>query len=176
MNIWHDISPKRVNKNVFTAVVEIPKGSKIKYELDKETGLLKMDRILHTSTHYPANYGFIPRTYAEDGDPLDFLMLCSETLVPLSLVQCKPIGVITMSDNGAADEKIICVPTEDPNYSVYTDIEQLPRHIFQEMSHFFSVYKQLEGKDTVIDEIQGAEKARDIIQSCIDRYIECFCK
>lgn len=176
MNIWHDISPKRVNKNVFTAVVEIPKGSKIKYELDKETGLLKMDRILHTSTHYPANYGFIPRTYAEDGDPLDFLMLCSETLVPLSLVQCKPIGVITMSDNGAADEKIICVPTEDPNYEVYTDIEQLPKHIFQEMSHFFSVYKQLEGKDTVIDEIQGAEKAREIIQSCIDRYIECFCK
>lgn len=176
MNIWHDISPKRVNSKVFTAVVEIPKGSKIKYELDKETGLLKMDRILHTSTHYPANYGFIPRTYAEDGDPLDFLMLCSETLVPLSLVQCKPIGVITMSDNGAADEKIICVPTEDPTYEVYTDIEQLPKHIFDEMSHFFSVYKQLEGKDTVIDEIQGADRAREIIQSCIDRYIECFCK
>lgn len=176
MNIWHDISPKRVKSNEFTAVVEIPKGSKIKYELDKETGLLKMDRILHTSTHYPANYGFIPRTYAEDGDPLDFLMLCSETLVPLSLVKCKPIGVIAMSDNGAADEKIICVPTEDPTYNLYTDIAQLPKHIFDEMSHFFSVYKQLEGKDTVIDEIQGAERAKEIIQSCIDRYIESYCK
>ncbi len=176
MNIWHDISPKRINCNEFDAVVEIPKGSKIKYELDKETGLLKMDRILYTSTHYPANYGFIPRTYAEDGDPLDFLMLCSETLVPLSLVKCKPIGVITMSDNGAADEKIICVPCEDPTYNLYTDIGQLPRHISDEMSHFFSVYKQLEGKDTVIDEVQGAEQAKQIIQSCIDRYIECFCK
>ena len=176
MNIWHDISPKKITKDKFTAVIEIPKGSKIKYELDKDTGLLKMDRILYTSTHYPANYGFIPRTFAEDDDPLDFLMLCSETLVPLSLVDCYPIGVISMSDNGAADEKIICIPFTDPTYNIYTDINQLPKHIFEEMSHFFQVYKQLEGKDTVIDEIQGAEKAKEIIQSCIDRYIECFCK
>ena len=176
MNIWHDISPKKISKAKFTAVIEIPKGSKIKYELDKDTGLLKMDRILYTSTHYPANYGFIPRTFAEDGDPLDVLLLCSETLVPLSLVECYPIGVIAMSDNGAADEKIICIPVNDPTYNHYTDIEQLPKHIFNEMSHFFQVYKQLEGKDTVIDEIQGAEKAIEIIQSCIDRYIECFCK
>ncbi|MBQ7756156.1 MAG: inorganic diphosphatase [Oscillospiraceae bacterium] len=176
MNIWHDISPKKITKDKFTAVIEIPKGSKIKYELDKDTGLLKMDRILYTSTHYPANYGFIPRTFAEDDDPLDFLMLCSETLVPLSLVECYPIGVISMSDNGAADEKIICIPFTDPTYNIYTDINQLPKHIFEEMSHFFQVYKQLEGKDTVIDEIQGAEKAKDIIQSCIDRYIDCFCK
>ncbi|MBQ8378340.1 MAG: inorganic diphosphatase [Oscillospiraceae bacterium] len=176
MNIWHDISPKKITKDKFTAVIEIPKGSKIKYELDKDTGLLKMDRILYTSTHYPANYGFIPRTFAEDDDPLDFLMLCSETLVPLSLVECYPIGVISMSDNGAADEKIICIPFTDPTYNIYTDINQLPKHIFEEMSHFFQVYKQLEGKDTVIDEIQGAEKAKEIIQSCIDRYIDCFCK
>ena len=176
MNIWHDISPKRINKSVFTAVIEIPRGSKIKYELDKETGFLMMDRILYTSTHYPANYGFIPRTYAEDGDPLDVLVLCSETLAPLSLVQCKPIGVIAMSDNGAADEKIICVPSNDPTYNPYNDIAQLPQHIFDEMSHFFSVYKQLEGKDTVIDEIQGAEKAMEIVQSCIDRYIDSYCK
>ncbi|MBE6836671.1 MAG: inorganic diphosphatase [Ruminococcus sp.] len=176
MNIWHDISPKKITKDKFTAVIEIPKGSKIKYELDKDTGLLKMDRILYTSTHYPANYGFIPRTFAEDDDPLDFLMLCSETLVPLSLVECYPIGVISMSDNGAADEKIICIPFTDPTYNIYTDINQLPKHIFEEMSHFFQVYKQLEGKDTVIDEIKGAEKAKEIIQSCIDRYIECFCK
>ena len=101
-NIWHDISPKAISKKKFTSVIEIPKGSKVKYELDKTTGLLKMDRILYTSTHYPANYGFIPRTYAEDGDPLDVLVLCSETLVPLSLVDCYPIGVISMLDNGAA--------------------------------------------------------------------------
>ncbi len=176
MNIWHDISPKRVHKDTFTAVIEIPKGSKIKYELDKETGLLRMDRILYTSTHYPANYGFIPRTYAEDGDPLDVLLLCSETLVPLSLVECLPIGVIAMSDNGAADEKIICVPCADPTYKDYTDISQLPKHIFDEMSHFFQVYKQLEGKDTVIDEIQGVERAKEIVQSCIDRYVDLFCK
>ena len=105
MNIWHDISPKAITKDLFTAVIEIPKGSKVKYELDKETGLLKMDRILYTSTHYPANYGFIPRTFADDGDPLDVLVLCSETLVPMSLVRCYPIGVISMLDNGAADEK-----------------------------------------------------------------------
>ncbi|MFT3952143.1 MAG: inorganic diphosphatase [Oscillospiraceae bacterium] len=176
MNIWHDISPKKITAEIFTAVIEIPKGSKVKYELDKDTGLLMMDRILYTSTHYPANYGFIPRTYADDGDPLDVLLLCSETLVPLSLVKCVPIGVIKMLDNGAADEKIICIPVTDPTYNYYTDISQLPAHIFTEMSHFFQVYKQLEGKETVIDEIQDAAAAREIIQSCIDRYIESFCK
>ncbi len=176
MNIWHDISPKKISKDRFTAVIEIPKGSKIKYELDKETGFLMMDRILYTSTHYPANYGFIPRTYAADGDPLDVLVLCSETLVPLALVTCVPIGVIKMSDNGADDEKIICVPANDPTYNCYTDIAQLPPHVFNEMSHFFSVYKQLEGKDTVIDEIKSADAAQEIVQSCMDRYVESFCK
>lgn len=176
MNIWHDISPKAITNKNFTAVIEIPKGSKVKYELDKTTGLLKMDRILYTSTHYPANYGFIPRTYAEDGDPLDVLVLCSETLVPLSLVDCYPIGVISMLDNGAADEKIIAIPFNDPTYNMYTDISQLPKHIFEEMSHFFTVYKQLEGKDTVIDDVKGEKEAVDIVQSCMDRYIEYYCK
>ena len=176
MNIWHDISHKHIHKDEFTAVIEIPKGSKVKYELDKTTGLLKMDRILYTSTHYPANYGFIPRTYAEDGDPLDVLVLCSETLVPLSLVDCYPIGVISMLDNGAADEKIIAIPFNDPTYNMYTDISQLPAHIFDEMSHFFTVYKQLEGKDTVIDDVKGEQEAVEIVQSCMDRYIEYYCK
>lgn len=176
MNIWHDISPKAVSKNAFTAVIEISKGSKVKYELDKETGLLKMDRILYTSTHYPANYGFIPRTYADDGDPLDVLVLCSETLLPMSLVKCYPIGVISMLDNGAADEKIICIPENDPTYNMYKDISNLPKHIFDEMSHFFSVYKALENKDTVIDDVKGAEAAKEIVQHCIDNYIECYCK
>ncbi|EGC01535.1 MULTISPECIES: inorganic diphosphatase [Ruminococcus] len=176
MNIWHDISPKSISKNKFTAVVEISKGSKVKYELDKATGLLKMDRILYTSTHYPANYGFIPRTYAEDGDPLDVLVLCSETLEPLSLVDCYPIGMIMMMDNGAADEKIICIPLNDPTYNMYRDISELPKHIFDEMKHFFTVYKALENKDTVIDDVKGVDAAVETIESCIDRYIECFCK
>ena len=176
MNILHDISPKEISSESFTAVIEIPAGSKVKYELDKTTGLLKMDRILYTSTHYPANYGFIPRTYAEDGDPLDVLVLCSETLVPLSLVDCYPIGVISMLDNGAADEKIIAIPFNDPTYNMYTDISQLPAHIFDEMSHFFTVYKQLEGKDTVIDDVKGEQEAVEIVQSCMDRYIEYYCK
>ncbi|WP_295154422.1 inorganic diphosphatase [uncultured Ruminococcus sp.] len=176
MNIWHDISPKAISKNSFTAVVEISKGSKVKYELDKATGLLKMDRILYTSTHYPANYGFIPRTYAEDGDPLDVLVLCSETLEPMSLVDCYPIGMIMMMDNGAADEKIICIPFNDPTYNVYKDISELPNHIFDEMKHFFTVYKALENKDTVIDDVKNVEEAVKTIESCIDRYIEHFCK
>lgn len=176
MNIWHDINPKEISCEDFISVIEIPKGSKVKYELDKETGLLKMDRILYTSTHYPANYGFIPRTYAEDGDPLDVLVLCSETLAPLSLVECRAIGVILMLDNGANDEKIICIPVNDPNYNQYTDIANLPKHVFDEMTHFFTVYKQLEGKDTVIDDVRDAAEAKKIISSCIDRYIENFCR
>lgn len=176
MNIWHDISPKSISKSKFTAVIEIPKGSKVKYELDKNTGLLKMDRILYTSTHYPANYGFIPRTYAEDGDPLDVLVLCSETLEPLSLVDCYPIGMIMMMDNGAKDEKIICIPFNDPTYNVYKDISELPSHIFDEMKHFFSVYKTLENKETVIDDVKGTQEAIDTVDSCINRYIECYCK
>ncbi len=175
-NIWHNFSPKKINKNDFFAVTEIPKSSKVKYELDKDTGFLLMDRILHTSTHYPANYGFIPRTLAEDGDPLDVLILCSETLYPLSIVKCYPIGVISMIDSGFADDKIIAIPFNDPTYNSYSDIEQLPKHIFNEMSHFFSVYKALENKDTAIDEIKSTASAIEIIQQSIDRYIEIFCK
>ncbi|MBR2054633.1 MAG: inorganic diphosphatase [Clostridia bacterium] len=175
-NIWHDISPSRITKNDFIAVIEIEKGSKKKYELDKETGHLILDRILYTSTHYPANYGLIPRTYADDGDPLDVLLLCSEVIQPLSLVRCYPIGVITMKDQGRLDEKIIAIPFHDPTYNTYRDVSELPAHIFQEMSHFFTVYKNLEGKETVVDELAGAEAAKDVIQKCLDAYIEKFCR
>lgn len=175
-NIWHDISPKRINPNDFICVVEISKGSKKKYELDKETGLIILDRILYTSTHYPANYGFIPRTYGDDGDPLDVLLLCAESLEPLSLVRAYPIGVISMIDNGRNDEKIIAIPYEDPNYNHYTHIDQLPAHIFEEMKHFFSVYKSLENKDTAVNEVSGPEDAIKIIAAAIDNYIESFCK
>lgn len=175
-NIWHDISPSRITRNDFIAVIEIEKGSKKKYELDKETGHLILDRILYTSTHYPANYGLIPRTYADDGDPLDVLLLCSEVIQPLSLVRCYPIGVITMKDQGRLDEKIIAIPFHDPTYNTYRDVSELPAHIFQEMSHFFTVYKNLEGKETVVDELAGAEAAKEVIQKCLDAYIEKFCR
>ena len=175
MNIWHDISPKRISSTDFIAVVEIPKGSKNKYELDKETGLIILDRILYTSTHYPAHYGFIPRTLG-DGDPLDVLLLCSEALEPLTLVRCYPIGMMKMIDNGRGDEKIIAIPFDDPTYNVYTDISQLPKHIFDEMGHFFSVYKSLEHKETAVDEVQGPQDAIEVITKAIDNYIEHYCK
>ena len=175
-NIWHDISPKRINSEDFICVIEISKGSKKKYELDKETGYLVLDRILHTSTHYPANYGFIPRTYGEDNDPLDVLLLCSEQIEPMTLVRAYPIGVISMIDNGRNDEKIIAIPFSDPNYNMYRDISELPVHVFDEMSHFFSVYKNLENKETAVNEVSGHETSLKIIEKAINDYIEKFCK
>ncbi len=176
MNIWHDINPKRISKDDFMAVIEIGKGSKCKYELDKETGVLRLDRILYTSTHYPANYGFIPRTYADDLDPLDVLVLCSESLYPMTTVRCYPIGIISMIDNGRHDEKIIAIPFNDPTYNTYKDISQIPTHIFEEMTHFFKVYKELEGKDTDVDEVKNSEEAKSVIEKAIDSYIQNFCK
>ncbi|MCI8488374.1 inorganic diphosphatase [Pumilibacter intestinalis] len=170
MNIWHDINPSRISPEDFVGVIEIPKGYKQKYELDKETGLLILDRILYTSTHYPANYGLIPRTLSDDGDPLDVLVLCSESLEPLSMVRCYPIGVITMLDNGSSDEKIIAIPFSDPTYNEYKDISELPKHIFDEMRHFFSVYKQLENKQTAVDEVADRRAAIKIIETCIRNY------
>ncbi|MBZ3935156.1 inorganic diphosphatase [Methanimicrococcus blatticola] len=176
MNIWHKMPAERILPDNFCACIEIPKGGKIKYELDKETGLLMMDRVLYTSTHYPANYGFIPRTYADDNDPLDVLVLCSENLIPLSIVSCYPIGVITMTDSGSKDEKIIAVPFGDPTYNGYKEIKDLPKHIADEMMHFFEVYKELEGKKTVIEDVSGASEAREIIATCIENYNQKFKK
>lgn len=173
-NIWHSIDPERIKPDDFISVIEIPKGSKNKYELDKETGLIMLDRILYTSTHYPANYGFIPRTYADDFDPLDVLVLCSEALDPLTLVRCCPIGVIKMLDNGRADEKIICVPFSDPTYNGYKSIFDLPKHVYDEMSHFFSVYKALENKDTAVDEVKDYDAAIEIITYAIENYRKKF--
>lgn len=176
MNIWKDISPNRISPTSFEAVVEITKGSKKKYELDKDTGLLRLDRILYTSTIYPANYGFIPRTYAEDYDPLDVLILCSEAIEPLTLVKCYPIGVISMVDCGRPDEKIIAIPFSDPMYNAYKDINDLPSHIFAEMTHFFSVYKSLENKTTAVNEVNGSKRAVEVIQNSLDAYVEKFCR
>lgn len=177
VNIWHDISPNRLKPDDFYAVIEITKGGKAKYELDKDTGLLRLDRVLYTSTHYPANYGFIPRTYANDNDPLDVLVLCSENIIPMSLVRCYPIGVMIMDDSGDADEKIIAIPFDDPTYNSYKDITELPMHIFEEMRHFFTVYKALEDStSTEIGAVQNSEAARQIIVESLDRYVEKFCR
>jgi len=170
MNIWHDIAPGRIHPDNFVAVIEITKGSKMKYEYDKATGMLLLDRVLHTSTHYPANYGFIPRTYAEDGDPLDVLVLCSEPIASMSLVKVYPIGVISMMDNGRNDDKIISIPFGDPTFNCYRSIEALPSHIFLEMKHFFKVYKELEHKEMAVHEIKGHDEALVIIQKAIIDY------
>ena len=156
MNLWHDIAPARVRPEDFFAVIEIEKGSKNKYEMDKETGALRLDRILYTSTHYPANYGFIPRTWADDGDPLDV--------------------VISMEDSGSLDEKIIAIPFQDPTYNTYQDISELPNHVASEIRHFFRVYKSLEGKETIVSDVLGREEAIKIIINCQNAYIEKYCR
>lgn len=174
MNIWHDINPDYISDTDFVAVVEIPKGSKNKYELDKETGFLKLDRTLYTATHYPANYGFIPRTYADDNDPLDVMIICSEPIHPMTLVRCYPVGVISMLDDGKKDEKIIAIPFNDPVYNGYRSVYNLPKHIHDEMSHFFSVYKMLEKKETVVDEVGDFTEAIRVIRYCIEKYHKTF--
>ncbi len=173
-NIWHDISPERIKPEDFIAVVEIEKNSKKKYELDKETGLIILDRVLYTATHYPANYGFIPRTYADDGDPLDVLILCSVAIDPNVMVRCYPIGMINMIDNGHMDEKILAIPFSDPTYNSYKNITDLPKHVFDEIQHFFKVYKNLEGKETAVDEVQDRTAAVAAVTAAIEGYKRIF--
>lgn len=174
MNIWHDISDSKITPESFTAVIEISKGGKQKYELDKATGLLRLDRILYTSTHYPANYGFIPRTLAGDGDPLDVLVLCTEPLQPMTLVDCYPIGMITMIDTDETDEKIIAIPFQDPQMNIYKNITDVPPHILDEMNHFFSVYKQLEHHETSLQEVLGKDGALEAISTSMSDYKKHF--
>ena len=172
MNILHDINPKRISKDKFMAVIEISKGSKNKYELDKETGLLMLDRVLFTSTHYPANYGFVPRTLSEDGDPLDVFVYCTQEIQPMSLVECMPIGAIDMVDNHQIDTKIIAVPVGDPTYSDFKSITDLPPHLIDELMHFLRVYKELEGKKTEISQFYDCDYAKEAIEICMKRYCD----
>ena len=172
MNILHDINPKRITKDKFVAVIEISKNSKNKYELDKETGMLMLDRILFTSTHYPANYGFVPLTLSEDGDPLDVFVYCSQPLVPMSLVECTPIGAIDMIDNDQIDTKLIAVPVGDPTYSNFKNIYDLPAHLIDELMHFLRVYKELEGKKTEISQFYDCDYAKEAIKICMKRYLD----
>ena len=170
MNIWTDIEPSRIKQDDFLACIEIQQGDKTKYELDKSTGLLIMDRVLYTSTHYPMNYGFIPLTLSEDGDPLDVFVLCSQPLERLCMVRCYPIGVIVMTDIDLKDEKIIAIPFGDPQYNQYKDVSELPKHIFDELEHFLSVYKQLEYKEVKVESLGGSKDAREVIIESLDRF------
>lgn len=174
MNIWKDVDSSRITTKEFLACIEISKGSKMKYELDKPTGRLILDRVLYTSTHYPENYGFIPRTYGWDHDPLDVLVMCQEPIQPLCLVKCYPIGVINMVDNNEEDEKIIAICKNDPSLNCYQDITDVPKHILDEICHFFKVYKQLEGKKTSISKVLGREEAEKIIARAIKHFNESF--
>lgn len=168
---WHDI-PTRPDPDAdcVNIVIEIPKGSKVKYELDKPSGLLRVDRVLYSSVIYPANYGFIPRTYCNDGDPLDALVLCSESVAPLTILVGRPIGLMRMEDGGKEDDKIIAVHAHDPAFCDYTNISQLPKHIARELRRFFVDYKSLESKDVVVDEIQAPKDALASIETSIDLY------
>lgn len=175
MNIWHDIEEERIYPTDFVSVIEIPKGRNMKYELDKKTGLLSLDRVLFTATYYPLNYGFIPRTYGDDNDPLDVLLLCSQPIQPMTIVRSYPIGVMYMDDGGKGDEKIIAIPYSEPTYMGYTDVKELPKHIFEELKHFFSVYKQLESKKTDVKEIGGPIEAVAVIEKAMENYKKKFC-
>jgi inorganic pyrophosphatase len=168
---WHDL-PNHASSidGGFNVVIEIPKGSKVKYELDKPSGLLRVDRVLYSSVHYPANYGFLPRTYCGDGDPLDVLVLGNEPVVPLSIMVARAIGVMHMDDQGEQDDKVIAVHVHDPAFEEYRDLDDLPRHTMREIQRFFEDYKLLESKSVKIEEMGGAVEASRVIREALDLY------
>ena len=167
---WHDVTPGENIPKEFNAIVEIPFGSSVKYELDKISGLIKLDRVLYSAVYYPANYGFIPQTLAEDDDPLDVLVLCQETVVPLTLMHARTIGLMTMIDAGKKDHKIIAVATEDPEFNSYNEAAEMPPHRLTMLRRFFQDYKQLEGKAVEVDAIEPAANAFPIIEDALSRY------
>ena len=167
---WNAIPKDWIQKDHFHAVIEIPRGSKQKYEYDDRVGMLRLDRILYTSTHYPANYGFIPRTLSEDGDALDVLVLSTESLAPLCLVECDPIGAFSMIDEDKEDEKIIAIPFGERQMRSWMELEDLPEHMLTEMQHFFQVYKELEGKGTALTKIHSAQSAQRVIEKALDKF------
>jgi len=171
MHPWHDAYiDDSVIGNGFPVVIEIPKGSTNKYELDKETGLLRLDRVLYSAVYYPADYGFIPRTYCDDGDPLDVLVLGQEPVYPLTIVEARAIGVMRMRDEKGLDDKIVAVSVRDPSYSDYTDQAQLPAHLLRQVKRFFEDYKVLEHKQVMIDDMLGPNDALQIIKEALELY------
>ena len=167
---WHDVTPGERLPSEFTAVIEIPMGSSVKYELDKETGLLRLDRVLYSAVYYPANYGFIPQTFAEDDDPLDVLVLCQEPVAPLTLVKARSIGLMTMVDSGKKDHKILAVALDDPEYAGFLEASELPIHRLTMLRRFFQDYKMLEGKAVEVDEFQPVAGSLPIIEDALERY------
>ncbi|MFD1164426.1 inorganic diphosphatase [Sphingobacterium daejeonense] len=167
---WHQVSPGKDTPETVTAVIEIPKGTRGKYEVDKTTGLIKLDRVIQTSMVYPANYGFIPQSYCGDKDPLDILVICSVDLEPLSLVDAKVIGVMRMTDSGEQDDKIIAVAKNDMEYNHIHDISELPPHTMKEIVHFFQEYKGLEEKKVIINKISGRAIAQNVILESLELY------
>src|SRR5947199_5092126 len=168
---WHDVTPGEDIPREFNAIIEIPFGSSVKYELDKKSGLIKLDRVLYSAVYYPANYGFIPQTLAEDDDPLDVLVLCQETVVPLTMIYARAIGLMTMIDSGKKDHKIIAVATKDPEFNSYTEAAQMPSHRMLMLRRFFQDYKLLECKAVEVDQIRPAAEAYPVISYALHRYI-----
>jgi inorganic pyrophosphatase len=169
---WHEIPIGDEAPDTFNVVIEVPQGSKVKYELKKETGSLMVDRVLYSSVIYPWNYGFIPQTLAEDDDPLDAIILMQAPVAPLALLEVRPIGMLNMVDEGENDENIICVLVDDPHFNSYTSVTELPDHIWKEMEQFFDTYKELEVKETSVHGVVGPEEAKKIVQESITRYDE----
>src|ERR1700755_2177201 len=172
IHAWHDISPGEQIPKEFNAVIEIPFGSSVKYELDKQSGLIKLDRVLYSAVYYPANYGFIPQTLAEDDDPLDVLVLCQEAVVPLTLIHARAIGLMTMIDSGKRDHKVIAVATQDPEFNSYREASEMPAHRSLMLRRFFQDYKLLEGKAVEVDEIRPAAEAFPVVLDALHRYSE----
>lgn len=171
MHPWHDTYvDDAVLATSFPVIVEIPKGSTNKYELDKETGLLRLDRVLYSAVHYPADYGFIPRTYCDDGDPLDVLVLGNEPVYPLTIVQARAIGVMRMRDEKGVDDKIVAVSVRDPSFAGYTDKTQLPAHVMRQVQQFFEDYKVLEDKPVVVEDLLGPDAALQVIRAALELY------
>lgn len=167
---WHDVSPGDKLPGEFNAVIEIPAGSSIKYELDKGSGLLRMDRVLYSAVYYPANYGFIPQTLGEDHDPLDVLVFCQEPVAPLTMMRARCVGLMTMVDVGEMDYKIIAVALDDPSFNAYTEVAEMPAHRLNMLKRFFQDYKQLEGKHVEVGDIQPAQAAYPIIEAALVAY------
>jgi inorganic pyrophosphatase len=171
MHPWHDsYVDDAIIQHAFPVIIEIPKGSKNKYELDKETGLLRLDRVLYSSVHYPADYGFIPRTYCDDDDPLDALVLGQEPVYPLTIVEARAIGVMRMRDEKGIDDKIVAVSVHDPAFADYTDKDQLPAHVLRQVRRFFEDYKALEHKQVIVEDLLGPAEALGIIRDALELY------